>query len=73
MSASYKFILYADWIAVDEDGERTCESYTKNPNARVDAGLHSVIISCNCGDGTHTAEEAHAYITENWTIAEDEI
>jgi len=73
MTAMYKFLTYEEWMATetvkDEEGneteQRTCPSYFKHPNARVNYEKTEVVISCNYG-GAHTKEEALAYIQANW-------
>jgi hypothetical protein len=38
----------------------------KHPHARNSKNGREVVISCSVEEGTHTLEEAHAHIKDNW-------
>jgi len=77
----YKFLTYDEWTATetvtDEEGneveQRTCSSFYVHPKARVNYEKTEVVVSCNCGDGTHTREEALSHIEANWAKPPEEV
>lgn len=60
----YLFIPIEDW---NEDSPLRLQY----PDARVSPDGKEVVVSTNLGNGTHTWEEAVAYITSNWEVEDD--
>lgn len=71
----YRFVPYAEWVATDAEGNRTCALYHKYPFAVVNYEQTEVVVTCNCPEdgGTHTQEEAQERIKTTWVKPDIEV
>ncbi len=81
--AMYKIVSADDFNAytteTDDDGNEyknyTCKTREVHPSARLSPDGTEYVISCNCGDGTHTLTEIKEYMadSEHWIETEEEV